>query len=230
MRPRGGLPVGAGEGDCPATGGDRPGAAADRGGEDRASAAAAVEATSWRDIPITTVPRTLVDLAADLDEDDLARACHEAGVRYRTTPRQVEAVLARRANESRGAATLRKVLLGDVHVTLSKLEQRFLALLREAGLPLPITNRPAAAGGSTAAGPSTGSRSSSTATPSTTVATRGSRTGAASARPGREATSSAATATTTSSSGPASVLAGAAPAAHRRVTAAPRRQALRSAP
>ena len=35
------------------------------------------------------------------------------------------------------------MLRGDVHVTLSKLEARFLALLREAGLPLPKTNRPA---------------------------------------------------------------------------------------
>jgi len=31
---------------------------------------------------------------------------------------------------------------GDVRVTLSKLEQRFLARLREAGLALPQTNRP----------------------------------------------------------------------------------------
>lgn len=102
----------------------------------------AVETTVWRGIPITTVPRTLVDIAAHLDEDELARACHEAGVLYRTTPRQVEAVVAKRPTAP-GAATLRKVLLGDVRVTLSRLEKRFLALLREAGLPLPITNRSA---------------------------------------------------------------------------------------
>src|SRR4051812_11005300 len=51
-----------------------------------------------RDIRVTSVPRTLVDLAAVLNIHLLARACHEAGVRYRTTPRQVEAVLARRTN------------------------------------------------------------------------------------------------------------------------------------
>lgn len=100
------------------------------------------DATTWRRIPVTTVARTLVDLAAVLSEDDLARACHEAGVRYRTTPRDVEAVLARRPN-SRGATKLRRILRGDVHVTLSTLERRFLALLREADLPLPVTNRPA---------------------------------------------------------------------------------------
>ena|SRR5215211_674464 len=63
--------------------------------------------TTWRGIPITTVPRTLVDLAAVLSVDDLARACHEAEVRHRTTPAAVEAVLARRP-KSPGAAMLAK--------------------------------------------------------------------------------------------------------------------------
>ncbi len=67
------------------------------------------EATDFRGIPVTTVPRTLVDLAAVLDLDDLARACHEAGVKYGTTPADVEAVLARRPN-SPGAAKLQAVL------------------------------------------------------------------------------------------------------------------------
>jgi very-short-patch-repair endonuclease len=98
--------------------------------------------TLVRGVPVTTVPRTLVDLARCLTEDELARACHEAGVRYRTTPKDVEAVLARRPN-SPGAAKLRRILRGDVHVTLSKLERRFLALLRQERLPLPRTNRPA---------------------------------------------------------------------------------------
>lgn len=100
------------------------------------------DATRWRGIPVTTVPRTLVDVAADLSRDDLARACHEAGVRYGTTPAAVETVLARRPN-SPGAANLRAILRGDVRVTLSKLEAGFLARLRSAALPLPMTNRPA---------------------------------------------------------------------------------------
>lgn len=97
---------------------------------------------TWRRIPVTTVARTLVDLAAILPTDHLARACHEAGVRHGTTPAHVEAVLARRPG-SPGAAKLRRILRGDVRVTLSKLEARFLGHLREAGLPLPLTNRPA---------------------------------------------------------------------------------------
>jgi very-short-patch-repair endonuclease len=100
------------------------------------------EATIWRAIPVTTMARTLVDLAAVLSVDDLARACHEAGIRHATTPSDVEAVLARRPT-SPGATNLRRVLRGDVHVTLSALETRFLTRLREAGLTLPQTNQPA---------------------------------------------------------------------------------------
>ena len=96
----------------------------------------------WRGIPVTTVARTLVDLAAVLPPDGLARACHEAGVRHRTTPADVEAVLVRYPNAP-GGAGLRRVLRGDVHVTLSKLESRFIKQLEAAGLPLPVTNRPA---------------------------------------------------------------------------------------
>jgi Transcriptional regulator, AbiEi antitoxin len=100
------------------------------------------EAATWRGIPITTVPRTLVDLSSSLSLDDLARACHEAGVLHHTTPRQVEAVLAKHPS-SPGAQKLTKVMDGDVHVTLSGLERKFLKRLTEAGLPLPETNKPA---------------------------------------------------------------------------------------
>jgi hypothetical protein len=100
-----------------------------------------VDRTLHRGIPSTTVPRTLTDLAAHLSLDALARACHEAGVRYRTTPAHVEAVLARLPSNTPGRAKLRQVITGDTRVTLSALERRFLALLREHGLPLPQTNR-----------------------------------------------------------------------------------------
>jgi very-short-patch-repair endonuclease len=102
------------------------------------------DATKWHKIPITTVPRTLVDLSSLLPLDGLARAVHEAGVRHRTTPAQVEDALDRMPRAS-GSRVLRRVMRGDVHVTLSKLERRFLALLREHGLPLPTTNQKAGA-------------------------------------------------------------------------------------
>jgi hypothetical protein len=108
----------------------------------RRSAIPPGDRTIDRGIPVTTVPRTLVDLAADLCLDDLARACHEAGIRYGTTPAHLAAVLARRRNTP-GAPKLRAILHGDARVTLSALERRFLELLRDAGLALPLTNRPA---------------------------------------------------------------------------------------
>jgi hypothetical protein len=91
-------------------------------------------------IPVTTVARTLVDLAGDLCLDALARACHEAGVLHRVRPAHVEAVLQRRPN-SPVAAKLRAIQLGDARVTLSVLDKRFLQLLRQEGLALPRTNR-----------------------------------------------------------------------------------------
>ncbi len=100
------------------------------------------DAVVWRGIPVTSAARTMVDLASGLSLDALARAFHEAGIRHGTTPAHVEAVLERRPT-SPGARELRAVIHGDVHVTLSALECRFLRLLKEAGLPLPETNRPA---------------------------------------------------------------------------------------
>jgi hypothetical protein len=95
-----------------------------------------------RGIAVTTVARTIADIASSLPQASLARACHEAGVLYGLTPKQVEAVLGRRPS-SPGAGTLRRVLYGEIPVTLSRLESRFIERLREAGLSLPQTNRPA---------------------------------------------------------------------------------------
>lgn len=102
---------------------------------------APTDATSWRSIPVTTIPRTLVDLAAVLTESELARAVHEADVRRLVSPSSVEAILGRRHNWP-GARKLRRVIGGDVPVTLSRLESVFIARIGEAGLPIPQTNRP----------------------------------------------------------------------------------------
>jgi hypothetical protein len=99
-----------------------------------------VEATVWRRMPITTIPRTLLDIAGDLDEAELARACHEAAVKHHVTPGSVEPVLHAHSNAP-GVGKLRRVLRGDVRVVLSRLEERFLAVLQESGLVLPQTNR-----------------------------------------------------------------------------------------
>jgi hypothetical protein len=93
--------------------------------------------TLWLGIPVTTPAETLVDLAASESEEDLARACHEAGIKHRTTPAQVEAVLGR----AKGAAKLRRILRGDTRVSLSALESTFIQGLKDRDLPLPITNK-----------------------------------------------------------------------------------------
>jgi len=95
-----------------------------------------IEWATCRGIPVTTVARTLVDLAASLSLTDLTRACHEAGVKYATTPGQVEEVLSGHPN-ARGARKLRAVMQGAAPVTQSALEKRFLKLLAEHDLPRP---------------------------------------------------------------------------------------------
>jgi hypothetical protein len=88
-------------------------------------------------IRVMSIPRLLLDLAPLLSLEDLIRACHEARVRYRTSPAQVTACIERNPGRP-GVARLRSALTGEV--TLSPLEKRFLALLREHRLPLPRTN------------------------------------------------------------------------------------------
>jgi hypothetical protein len=107
----------------------------------RTGAAHPKDAGVWRGVPVASPARTMADLAAVLPVPALARALHEAGIRHGTTPEEVEEVLARRPS-TRGARELRRVLRGDAQVTLSRLESRFLELLAEAGLELPVANRP----------------------------------------------------------------------------------------
>ena len=76
----------------------------------------------WQGIPLTSVPRTLADIAASLPDYLLGRACHEADVRHSVTP-------------------VRRIIHGDVPISLSRLESRFVERLRDAGLALPQTNR-----------------------------------------------------------------------------------------
>lgn len=79
----------------------------------------------------------LLDVAPRLSLVELTRACHEAWIRHRVAQRHVEACIARNPTK-KGAAKLRRALGADV--TLSDLEDGFLALLRRYGLPRPRTN------------------------------------------------------------------------------------------
>ena len=153
-----------------------------------------------RGIPVTAVPRTLIDLAAGLPLDALARACHEAGVRHRITPAQLASALARRPPTTPGAAKLRRIVDGDARVTLSRSSAGSSNSSASTNCPCRGRTAPPAPTTSTADRRTDGSRSSSTATASTTRVTRGSRTGGASAMRARAATSSAGTPGRTSSS------------------------------
>ena len=102
----------------------------------------AQDAATVRGIPVTTVPRTLVDLAAVMRAEELTLACHNAWTRYRTEPADVEKVLARRPNSPK-AGLIRWAISGDSDTFLSRLESEFARVIKDAGLPRPHTNRPA---------------------------------------------------------------------------------------
>ena len=85
---------------------------------------------------MTSPARTLVDLAPSLPKEDLAAAFHEARVKFKTTEKQVLAVLDCHPTAP-ARAVLRAVLLGDTPVTLSELEREFCRVLTAACLPLP---------------------------------------------------------------------------------------------
>jgi very-short-patch-repair endonuclease len=98
--------------------------------------------TTCRNIPCTTVARTLLDLAAVFGQQTLTRAIEQAMVLGLFDHREIDAVLDR-ASGRRGAATLRHLMqrLSDETVpTRSELERRFLEVVRDAGLPSPIVN------------------------------------------------------------------------------------------
>jgi very-short-patch-repair endonuclease len=98
------------------------------------------EVQTLRAVRITTVHRTLVDLASVLDPDRLERALNEAEVLRLL---DVAAVLraADRAPGRKGLGVLRAMLAAPATGrTRSELEERFLALCRRGGLPVPRLN------------------------------------------------------------------------------------------
>jgi hypothetical protein len=91
-------------------------------------------------IPVTTVARTLLDLAEVVDGKTLERACEEADRLGLLKPGELEGVCAR-GQGRRGLKPLRHLIDADRGpVTLSPLEDRVIALCREYGLPIPKTN------------------------------------------------------------------------------------------
>ncbi|MDX6691803.1 MAG: hypothetical protein QOG15_3260, partial [Solirubrobacteraceae bacterium] len=95
-----------------------------------------LDVDTWHGIPITTIPRLLLDLAPHLTPEQLTRACHEAWIHHGTRPEAIERCIARHLHKP-GATKLRQALGSDV--TLSVLEDGFVDLLKRNQLPLPRT-------------------------------------------------------------------------------------------
>jgi very-short-patch-repair endonuclease len=96
-------------------------------------------------IPVTTVARTLVDLAAVVSPHALRKALEEAERSHRLDVRAVEAAMARtRGRNGRSHERVRRVLSElastTATITRSTLEDSFLALLDAHGLARPQTN------------------------------------------------------------------------------------------
>ena len=97
--------------------------------------------TEHHGIPTTSVPRTLVDLCEVVPDRLVERALDQAYVLRLVAPNALEEALAR-AN-GRRTAPLRRLLAAERRAaafTRSELEERFLALVRTAGLPEPQVN------------------------------------------------------------------------------------------
>jgi hypothetical protein len=95
------------------------------------------DVTTIRGLPVTTLPRTLIDLATVLTPQRLAAAVHEAEVQRVLDVRSVEAAIARHPGR-RGIAALRAALApqapppsGEAFVTA------FAGLCARHGLPMP---------------------------------------------------------------------------------------------
>lgn len=99
-----------------------------------------IEGTRFRRLPVTTVPRTLLDLASESSIDRVRRALAQADYHRLLMIEDVAAVCGR---GRRGAARLRAALERHqprIALTRSELERLFLALCEAAGIPLPEVN------------------------------------------------------------------------------------------
>jgi Protein of unknown function (DUF559) len=101
------------------------------------------EITERRRIPVTTLTRTLFDIAADCSPEGLEAAIREAEYRHRFRIRHLEDLLEKRPGR-RGAsaikASLRHLDGGPRGRTRSRLEVRFASLLARTDLPMPALN------------------------------------------------------------------------------------------
>jgi len=99
-----------------------------------------LDTTSHNRFPITTVPRTLLDFAAQARFGDVRQALAEADYRTLLNIDEVQAIA---GQGRRGSVTLRKAIKRhqpQLARTRSKVERRFVTLCERARLPLPDMN------------------------------------------------------------------------------------------
>jgi hypothetical protein len=101
----------------------------------------AQDTTNHEGIPITTVARTLLDLAATTRDDQLERALAQAMYLQLYDHRAITDVIAR-SNGHRGTKVLEQATKQEPKLTKGAWEIRMLRLVRSAHLPEPICNRP----------------------------------------------------------------------------------------
>jgi predicted transcriptional regulator of viral defense system len=99
----------------------------------------AQDTTSHHGIPITTVHRMLLDIAADVPARDLERALAQAERLELYDHRAIEGVI-ERSNGQRGTKRLAQAIADDPQFTRSELEARMRRLARKLGLPKPEFN------------------------------------------------------------------------------------------
>jgi very-short-patch-repair endonuclease len=97
--------------------------------------------TEHKRIPTTTVARTLVDLAGVLETTGIERTWHRAEMLDLIDVQAVQDAMSHRRGRC-GVGALRSLLAEQTsgHITRSELEERFLALCRDASLPRPEVN------------------------------------------------------------------------------------------
>jgi hypothetical protein len=108
----------------------------------RPQALPAAHLTAIGPIPVTSVARTVFDLAGAIHPGRLERALDNALARHLTTIHALRAVTNDLAEHGRPGSTVMRALLGERNGAYvapdSGLEGRFLSLLRAAGLPEPV--------------------------------------------------------------------------------------------
>ncbi len=108
----------------------------------RSSSLSPADATTIDGIPVTALPRTLLDFAAVSNVDRLSRAIERADQRDALDMREMTAVIerCRRCRGRRALETALELYLPNQPFFRSPMEQRFHGACRDAGLPPPEMN------------------------------------------------------------------------------------------